>query len=211
MPFGTECRSVGIELAGLGVAAHVAHDVAVLLATVVHADDGVLEAVAGLDDRCVSLFAHQGSHDAAFEAIAVNRAVLHKAVAQLSLAGQSSGQTAHTLRHAGSGHLAVLKAEVLDDTADGVEESYRFTQEVFDILIGADNLQILDDMATTVVVALEAFEAGSDGKEQRVLHVDVGRLAYIEVAALHRTDAQHEVLQVLRRRYLIRVVLDASA
>ena len=123
------------------------------------------------------------------------------------MASQSSGQTAHTLRHAGSRQLAVLEAEVLDDTADGVEESYRFTQIFFDIPISADNLQILDDMSATVVVALEAVEAGSDGKEQRVLHVDVGRLAYIEVAALHRTDAQHEVLQVLRRSYLIRVVL----
>ena len=200
----TQVRSVRKHEVVRGVAAYVAHDVAIMFHTIVLSHDSILVAVAAFDARSVCLLAHQGTHHDARRVIEVYRAALGIAVAQYALATQPSGKCAHSVDGVFSLELTVLDTEVLHDTGDVVEESHILALVV-------QHLHIPDDMAATVIVSFKAVDTCSDGHHQRVLQVDVGSLSNVEVAPLHDADGQDKRLQILWGSYLIRILLCAFA
>ncbi len=156
---GTQGSSVSKEEAGSNIVSYVAHDIAIVLLSVVISYDSVLVAVAAFDTRMVSHLAHQAAHDNSRGVMEVYLAALNKAVAQHAVARQLSCQASHTVYGALSRECAVLDTKILHGTDDIVEESHRLTLVVA-------HRQVLDDIATTVVVTFESCGTGSDGDYQ---------------------------------------------
>ena len=120
---GTEGRTVGEQQVGLSVTVDIAHDVAIVLVSVVLSDDGVLVAVAGFHATVIGLLAHQGTHYDTRNVMEVYRAALDEAVAHHAAATQSSGKCAHAGDRSVGLERAVLDAETLHGTGDVAEES----------------------------------------------------------------------------------------
>ena len=118
----------------------------------------------------------------------------------MSVAQQFSCKGSHTVNTLSSREIAVLNTETLHDTDDIIEETHGFAR-----IVG--HLHVFDDMTTTVIVTLETVCTRSDGNHQRVFQVDVGSLQNIEIASLHQTDGQNDILQVLGSGYSIWVFL----
>ena len=167
--------------------------------------DGIAVAVAAFDARVVGHFAHQGSHHGLRVVVVVYRTVLGVTVAQLSARRQSSGEGSHTRRLFVGHERAVLDAESLDDAADVVEQSQGFALVIL-------HIHVADDVPATIVMTRETVGTGTDGDNGgSILHIDVGGLQHIEIAALHQSDAHDERLQILGAANLIRLGLCAFA
>ena len=88
--------------------------------------DGILVAIAVLNARLVSLFAHQGSHDNVRLVIVADRAFCSIAVKQLAAARHLARKGSHTVdvfRIRIDRKHRVHDAEALDGTDDVVEET----------------------------------------------------------------------------------------
>ena len=120
---GTDDVTVGEQQVGLGVTVDIAHDVAIVLVSVVLSDDGVLIPVAGFHATVIGLLAYQGTHHDSRNVVEVYCAALDEAVAHHAAAAQSSGNRSHTGDRTVGLERAVLDAEPLHSTSDVVEES----------------------------------------------------------------------------------------
>ena len=168
------------------MASHVAHDMAIVALPVVLTYDGIPVAVARFYARGVRLLTHQGTHHDSRTVPEVYLAVLHITVAQTALATHPAGKGPHAGGIALSREGTAFDAQALHRAEDIVEQTHPLA------LVVAHS-DVLDDMASAVVVAFKAPGSGSDGVHQRVLHVDVGSLADIEIAPLHRADGNDEL------------------